>query len=150
MPAVPRAPAGRPAALGAALLVWPAAGAIATRFLPEAGDATAGMIVTIAGVAVANAILEELLWRGVYIALWPRNPWLGWIWPAFGFAAWHFAPQVIHPSSLGPATFTTASLALGLSWGWVAYRTASLRWVSASHVLTDGSGIRSALFFLGG
>jgi hypothetical protein len=38
---------------------------------------------------------------------------------------------------------------MGLSWGWVAQRTASLRWVSLSHLLTDASGIRNALFFMG-
>jgi hypothetical protein len=141
---------GRPAALGAAFLVWPAAGAIATRFIPEAGAATPAMFVTIFGVALANAVLEELVWRGVYITLWPDNLWLGWAWPAVGFAAWHFAPQVIHPSPMGPAAFVVASLALGLSWGWVAFRTGSLRLVGLSHVLTDGSGLRSAWFFLGG
>ena len=40
------------------------------------------------GVALANATLEELLWRGVYITFWADDPWLGW-WPAVGFGAWH-------------------------------------------------------------
>ena len=141
---------GRPAALGAILLVWPPVGAIATRLLPEIGRATPLMVGTIAGVAAANAVLEELLWRGVYISLWPANPWLGWVWPAFGFGLWHLAPQVIHPSAMGPVTYVVAATSLGLSWGWVARRTGSLRWVSVSHVFTDGSGIRNALFFLGG
>jgi membrane protease YdiL (CAAX protease family) len=141
---------GSPAALGLALLAWPAAGAIATRLIPEIGSATPALVGTILGVAVANALLEEVLWRGVYITLWPRNPWLGWLWPAVGFAAWHFAPQVIHPSSMGSGAFVAASFLLGLSWGCVAFRTGSLRLVSISHVLTDGSGIRSALYFLGG
>jgi len=82
---------GRPAALGAALLLWPAAGAIATRLIPEIGAATPVVVATIACVGLANALVEELLWRGVYITLWPRNPWLGWIWPAIGFDAWHLA-----------------------------------------------------------
>jgi hypothetical protein len=141
---------GRPAALGLALLAWPAAGAITTRFIPEMGGATPAMLVTILGVAVANAVLEEILWRGVYITLWPGNRWLGWLWPAVGFAAWHFAPQVIHPSSMGSGVFVAASFFLGLTWGWVAFRTGTLRLVSISHVLTDGSGVRSALYFLGG
>ena len=47
-------------------------------------------------------------------------------------------------------TYVVAATSLGLSWGWVAWRTGSLRWVSVSHVFTDGSGIRNALFFLGG
>jgi len=141
---------GTPALAGAVLLLWPPLGAITTRFLPEIGQATPAMVATIGAVAVANAVLEELLWRGVFISLWPSNPWLGWVWPAIGFGLWHLAPQVIHPSSMGLAGYVVAATALGLSWGWVAWRSGSLRWVSVSHVLTDGSGIRNALFFLGG
>ena len=140
---------GRPAVLGAALLIWPPVGAIATRFIPEIGYATPTMVATIAGVALVNALLEELLWRGVYITLWPRNPWLGVVWPAIGFGVWHLAPQVIHASAMGPIVYVVSASALGLSWGWVAWRTGSLRWVGVSHVLTDGSGLRNALFFLG-
>jgi membrane protease YdiL (CAAX protease family) len=140
----------RPVVVGVALLAWPAVGAITTRLIPEMGNATLAMVATILGVATANALLEEVMWRGVFITFWPRNPWLGWVWPAAGFAAWHFAPQVIHPSPMGPGVFVTASFFLGLSWGWVAFKTGGLRLVSISHVVTDGSGIRSALYFLGG
>jgi uncharacterized protein len=140
---------GKPAIVGAALLLWPPLGAISTRFLPELGQSTPAMLATIAGVAIANATLEELLWRGVYITYWRSDPVLGWIWPAVGFGAWHLAPQVIHASSMGPLVYVVAATGLGLSWGWVAWRTGSLRWVAVSHVLTDGSGLRNALFFLG-
>lgn len=142
-------PLGRPAALGAVLLLWPPLGAIATRFLPEIGAADITMIVTIAGVGVVNAVLEELLWRGVYVTLWPDDPWLGWVWPAVGFGAWHLAPQIIHPSSIGPIPYVISATLLGLSWGWVAWRTKSLRWVTLSHAVTDSSGLRNAVFFLG-
>jgi len=141
---------GRPALLAAALLLWPPAGAIATRFLPARSAASPANLATIGAVALANATLEEALWRGVYISLWPDNPVLGWIWPAVGFGAWHVAPQVIHPSSMGFPAYVTAATALGLSWGWVAYRSRSLQWVAASHVLTDGSGIENARYFFAG
>ena len=144
----PRAPRSR--ALWLALLAWPAAGAVATRFLPELRDATPLMVITSLGVASVNAVVEEVLWRGVYVTLWPNSAILGWVWPAIGFGAWHLAPQVIHPSALGPLVFTIAATVLGLSWGWVAWRTGSLRWVSVSHVMTDGSGLKSSLFFLAG
>ncbi len=140
---------GKPSALGAALLLWPPLGAIATRFIPEIGQATVPMVATILCVALVNAVLEEVLWRGVYISLWPRNPWLGWAWPALGFGLWHLAPQVIHPSPVGPVVYVVSATALGLSWGWVAWRSGALRWVSVSHVVTDGSGLRNAVFFLG-
>jgi membrane protease YdiL (CAAX protease family) len=140
---------GRPAAVGVTLLLWPMAGGITTRLIPDLGDATLVMAGTAIAVALTNSVLEELLWRGVYITLWPENPWLGWVWPAVGFGLWHLAPQVIHPSSLGPVAYVVAATALGLSWGWVAWRTRSLRWVAVSHFFTDGSGIRNAAFFLG-
>jgi membrane protease YdiL (CAAX protease family) len=131
-----------------ALLVWPPAGGIATRFIPEVATATPRDVATIVSVASANAVLEELLWRGVYVTLWPRNPVLGWVWPAIGFGLWHRAPQVIHPSEMGRGPYVVAATALGLSWGWVAWRTGSLRAVAFSHVVTDGSGIRNARFFV--
>jgi membrane protease YdiL (CAAX protease family) len=141
---------GRPALLSAALLVWPPAGAIATRFLPERSVATPARLATIGAVALVNAVLEEALWRGVYITLWPDKPFLGCVWPAIGFGAWHLAPQVIHPSTSGSPAYVSAATLLGLSWGWVAYRTGTLRWVAASHVLTDGAGLQNARYFLGG
>src|SRR4051794_40067669 len=136
---------GRPAVLGAALLLWPPAGAIATRLAPDIGEATVAMVATAVAVALVNSVMEELLWRGVYITLWPRNAWLGWAWPALGFGAWHLAPQGIHPSTLGPLVYVVSATALGLSWGAVAWRTGSLRWVTVSHFTTDASGIRNAL-----
>jgi membrane protease YdiL (CAAX protease family) len=139
---------GKPAGVGAALLLWPPVGAIATRLIPDLGEATLAMACTAITIAVINGFMEELLWRGVYICLWPRNRWLGWVWPAIGFGAWHLAPQMIHPSPLGPIAYVVSATALGLSWGWVAWRTGSVRWVTLSHVITDASGIRNALFFL--
>lgn len=144
----PRVP--RPTPLGVTLLAWPVAGAVATVAIPSLATATPVMVVTALSVAVVNALTEELLWRGVYISLWPANPWLGWIWPALGFGAWHVAPQVIHASPMGTFVYVAAATVLGLSWGFVAWRTGTLRWTSLSHVLTDGSGIRNSLFFIGG
>jgi membrane protease YdiL (CAAX protease family) len=139
---------GPHATLGAALICWPPIGTIVTRFLPEVGDSSAAVIATTAGIALTNAAFEELLWRGVFITLWPDSRWLGWLWPAIGFGVWHFAPQVIHPAAMGPVAYVAAATALGLSWGWVAYRTGSIRWVGVSHIVTDGSGLRNALFFI--
>jgi membrane protease YdiL (CAAX protease family) len=141
---------GRPAILGAILLAWPPAGAIATRFVPELRQATPAELAATGGIALANASLEEVLWRGVYVSLWPQNPWLGWIWPAVGFGAWHLAPQVVHPSAMGASRYVAAATALGLSWGWVAYRTGTIRWTGLSHLMTDGSGLRNSRSFIGG
>jgi membrane protease YdiL (CAAX protease family) len=142
----PRIP--RPAVLGAALLLWPPVGAIVTRFIPELREVGPGIVLVSLAIAALNTVAEELLWRGVFITLWPRDIVLGWLWPAIGFGAWHLAPQVIHPSSLGPVAYAVAATAIGLSWGWVAFRTGSIRWVGLSHVVTDASGLRNVSFFM--
>ncbi len=50
---------------------------------------------------------------------------------------------------MGPVFYVMSATALGLSWGLVAWRTGALRWVTVSHLFTDGSGLRNAVFFLG-
>jgi membrane protease YdiL (CAAX protease family) len=140
----------RSSAWTTALLAWPALGAIATRLVPEMHGATPASVATIAAVATINATVEELFWRGVYTSLWPDDMTLGVLWPSFGFAAWHLAPQVIHPSKMGGASYVTASLALGLSWSLAARRAGSIRWTTLSHIATDGSGLANAEFFIGG
>lgn len=136
---------GRAVALG-----WPPAGAIATRFLPERAGATPTALLTSGAVAVTNAIAEEALWRGVYLELFPGDRLAGWLWPAVGFGAWHLAPQEIHPSPMGRVRYAAAAGLLGASWGWDAYRTGSIRLTTLSHMVTDGSGIRSERLFLPG
>lgn len=140
---------GRPAWLGLLLLLLPPVGALATRWFPEVGGASLAMIGGALLIGVVNATMEELLWRGVFVSLWPDDWRLGLAWPTVGFAAWHIAPQVIHPASMGVAPYVVASGVLGLCWGWVAWRTGSVRWTSLSHIVTDSSGIKNVLFFVG-
>jgi membrane protease YdiL (CAAX protease family) len=143
----PRPRLGRRPVLGALLLTWPPLGAIVTRLIPEVRTATPTSLAISGLVAFANATTEEVLWRGVYLRLWPDDPWLGYAWPSLGFGLWHLAPQEIHPSPMGPLRYVAAATVLGLSWGWVARRTGSLRWVALSHVVTDASGLRNASWF---
>ena len=135
-------------AADAALLLWPPAGAVSTRLVPGLREADRTMVATSAAVALVNATVEEALWRGVYVAYWPDDPWLGVVWPALGFGAWHAAPQVIHPSPMGTVRYVAAATALGMSWGLVAWRSRSLGAVLASHLVTDASGVRNARYFL--
>jgi hypothetical protein len=141
-------PANSNSLLQGMLLIWPPLGAVTTRLIPELSTVDRQMVATSAAIAQINAAVEELFWRETYLELWPNNPWLGWIWPSIGFALWHVAPQVIHPSRLGKGRYVAASLALGLSWGYVAWSTRSIRWTTVSHVVTDASGLRNSLYFL--
>lgn len=84
--------------------------------------------------ATTNGICEELLWRGLYIRAFPDNFWLAILFPAVGFALWHLVPlQVFSEGS--KFTFVLSTFFLGLAYGWIAYKTGSVKWTAISHSL---------------
>jgi len=92
-----------------------------------------------------NASLEEIFWRGVYIDSF-KDVWRGCLYPAAGFAVWHFAPLSVIPYSHGQVSFVVSAFFLGLCWGFVAFRTKSVRWTILSHCLVDFSGFGALLY----
>ena len=85
-------------------------------------------------IAIANGLSEELFWRGLFVRAFPKNFWLGCIYPAVGFALWHFVPQILLPAE-NRVGFVISTLFLGLANGWIAFRTGSAKWTAISHSL---------------
>ncbi len=85
--------------------------------------------------ATANGFCEEMLWRGLYVRAFIGNPWLTIIYPSLGFALWHLAPQNIFPSE-NRAGFVLMTLALGLTYGYIAHATRSAKWTAIAHSLS--------------
>ncbi len=115
------------------LVILPPAAALIGRFVTES-DRAGYVAVAWVMMAFVNGTLEEVLWRGVYVELFPSNRLWGLVWPTLWFALWHFAPGSVAMGSqvwvlvLGAALF-------GAGMGWVALKTGSIRWTAASHVL---------------
>jgi membrane protease YdiL (CAAX protease family) len=84
--------------------------------------------------AVGNGFFEELLWRGVYLELFPGNLLLGAIWPSVWFALWHYAPVSITADGnvLG---MIIGSGIMGLYLSFLARRTGSIWWTILMHVI---------------
>ena len=57
------------------------------------------------------------------------------IYPTIDFAVWHISPHLAIPEEGGIVTFVMATFFLGLCYGWVAYRTGSIKWTAVSHSL---------------
>ena len=98
-------------------------------------------------VAVVNGPLEEMAWRGSFLARFADRPrlglWLGWVL----FSLWHL-PLVLTRGIVfdgGGATLVGGAAALGLLWSFVAFRTGSVVWTSLAHALTNVFAF-SALF----
>lgn len=139
----------RPGLAETGLLALPVAGAVATELLPHrrlVDLPVGGVMVT---TAVVNAVAEELLWRGTFLAQFPGDVVRGAVWPLAGFTCWHLAPQLVLPSSRGRAAFLVGAAAVGASSTAVAWSTGGLRAVLLPHMLTDACGVRAARFRLG-
>jgi hypothetical protein len=72
--------------------------------------------------ATVNGLCEEIMWCGLYPLLCPVNLWLAVLYPAFGFAAWPFAPQTVFPAE-NISGFVISTFFLGLAYAFIAYRT---------------------------
>lgn len=88
----------------------------------------------LASTAVINGALEELLWRGVFIVLFPGNIFWGFVWPTVFFAVWHLAPGSI--SAFSKWTLAAGALVFGACWGFAAFSTGTVFWTIISHILT--------------
>jgi membrane protease YdiL (CAAX protease family) len=132
-----------PRGLGAVALVAPPLGGLATQWLPEARASGPVVIAVAASIGTTNALAEEMFWRGVPVAAFAADDvWRGWLWPALGFTTWHLVPLASHPSSpRRRAELQTGAALIGLSYGWIAFRTRSLALVAPAHALTDSSGL---------
>ncbi|NPV81950.1 MAG: CPBP family intramembrane metalloprotease [Firmicutes bacterium] len=75
-------------------------------------------------------ILEEVLWRGTYVRIFPNHWFHGYIYPAIGFGVWHFSPQSVFPNTApgGSVSLVIVAGLVGLMWGWAARRSGSILW----------------------
>ena len=140
---------GRPR-LMMVLLLWPLPFPLLFRFLPRIGDATVMIILVSIAVGIAIGITEEILWRGTYVRLFPTSLTLGFLFPAILFGLWHLAPASIHeiPFPGAPYSFVLYALVLGLSYGYYAFHTGSIRWCTVSHIVHDSLGMAGATFIV--
>jgi membrane protease YdiL (CAAX protease family) len=107
------------------------------------------VLIVLVARAVCNALTEELFWRGVYVRLFPDDAIRGYLYPALAFGAWHIIPQSVVPFGGGSTALVLGACFIGLGYGWVAWRTGSIRWTTLAHIGTDAMGIGAALIALG-
>ena len=145
-------PFGQPWWLGAFCLLAPPLVAFVFIFPKALQKASARIVLVSLLLAVVNGPLEEVLWRGVYLTLFPGQLWLGLLYPSAGFALWHLAPMSIFPPALGDRGGKAALVAevwfLGLLWAWVANNTGVILWTAIAHILIDFSALGWDVLFI--
>jgi membrane protease YdiL (CAAX protease family) len=143
------APSGRrPTHVDLVALALPPLLGYTTAFPRAVRQASPRIVFASAALALVNATAEELLWRGAFVAAFPRHRVASWLYSAAGFAAWHLAPQSLVPNRFpgGATSFVAVSGIFGLLWGAVAARTGSIRWTIVSHALTDFAGLGARIY----
>lgn len=141
----PRLP--KPQLLWLVLLAAPVVGGLMTRLLPTLPRATIAVVTLALLIAVFNASVEELFWRGVYIRLFPGRLIAGWLYPAALFTLWHLVPTSISGFAVD---LLVGAAFLGLVYGWVAQRTGTIRYTIIAHIALNAMGLTFALNLLGG
>lgn len=108
-------------------------------FVPNTSILSQGGMYLALLIAAINGPLEEMAWRGGFLGTFRDRPrlgfWLGWSL----FTAWHvpLAMSVGISFDGGAPTLIGGAAALGLFWGWIAWRTGSVFYVSIAHGLTN-------------
>jgi len=81
-----------------------------------------------------NGFFEELLWRGVYLELFPDTILFRIVWPSIWFGLWHYAPGAISPDG-NPLGLMGGSGLMGFYLSFLAERTGTLWWTVVAHTL---------------
>lgn len=108
-------------------------------------------IIIIASFALAliNATAEEILWRGTYLKMLGKDSQTYILISSFGFAIWHFAPQIIYTNQQpgGVISFVAFAFIFGLLFSTVVKNTGSIFLTMVAHILFDFGGLGARLFF---
>jgi membrane protease YdiL (CAAX protease family) len=121
-------------------------GAAATALVPYRREIDPGVAALMVGSAAVNAVGEELLWRGVFLEVFPDDPVRGCLWPLASFAVWHLAPQIVLPSRLGSVRFVLGAAAVGSASALAAWRGARLPATLLPHLAADARGVTAERF----
>jgi membrane protease YdiL (CAAX protease family) len=126
-----------------ALLWWPIFFPLVFIFIPRVLKASLGILIGSVLLGVLIGITEEILWRGLFLQVFPGSFWLGMLYPSILFGLWHIAPQSVLENRLpgGAFSFVGYAVVLGLSYALAAGRTGSIFWPAISHILHDTLGL---------
>jgi membrane protease YdiL (CAAX protease family) len=121
------------------LISIPLLGALATRlFVPGMGyeKESVCILLLLLSTPFGNGFFEEILWRGVYVTLFPKSVFYRMIWPSVWFAIWHYVPgSVLHENITGFIGLMVGSGLMGLYLSYLTTKTNTLWWSIVIHVL---------------
>ena len=118
------------------LVLFPLAMASLYKLVPRMGyeKQSIGIWLLCVSTAFGNGFFEEVLWRGVYMKLFPGSLLYRIIWPGIWFALWHYVPGSVSPNGNVIGLMAGAGL-FGFYLSFLAKKTDTIWWSIVAHVL---------------
>ena len=116
------------------LIAIPLLGAVAGRIILGGYEKESVWIaLLILSTPFGNGFFEEVLWRGVYVNLFPDHLFYRMIWPSVWFALWHYAPGSV--SSGNPARLMIGAGVMGFYLSYLAKKRNTVWWGIVVHTV---------------
>jgi membrane protease YdiL (CAAX protease family) len=106
------------------------------RFVPGMGyeKPSTWVFLLLLSTAFGNGFFEEVIWRGLYMKMFPDNFMLRIVWPSIWFALWHYAPGSVHSDGNVMALMIGAGV-FGFYLSFLAKQTNGIWWTIVIHTL---------------
>ena len=107
-----------------------------SRFMPgmEYEKESVWIFLLLLSTTFGNGFFEEVLWRGVYMKLFPKSIFYRMLWPSLWFAIWHYAPGSVLSDSL--VTLMVGAGVFGLYLSYLTRKTNTIWWSIVTHFLS--------------
>jgi len=118
------------------LVLFPLIGASLYRLVPGMGyeKPSPWILLLLLSTTFGNGLFEEVLWRGVYMELFPDSILFRIIWPSIWFALWHYAPGSVS-SDGNELGLMIGSAVFGFYLSFLAKKTETIWWSIVVHTI---------------
>ncbi|MFB0533541.1 MAG: CPBP family intramembrane glutamic endopeptidase [Anaerolineae bacterium] len=118
------------------LVLFPLIGASLYKLIPGMGYQKPSLWIFLLYVSTSfgNGFFEEVLWRGVYMELFPDSILFRIVWPSIWFALWHYAPGSVS-SNANVLGLMIGSGLFGFYLSFLAKKTGTIWWSIVAHAI---------------
>jgi membrane protease YdiL (CAAX protease family) len=118
------------------MVIFPLLMAAIYRFIPGMVYQKASLLtwLYLLSTPFGNGFFEEILWRGMYMELFPDRIFFRIIWPSIWFGIWHYAPGTATPGGNVMGLMIGSTL-FGFYLSFLAKRTNTLWWTIVAHIV---------------
>ena len=117
-------------------VLFPLLMAAGYRFVPgmEYQKPSVGILILLISTNIGNGFFEEILWRGVYMTLFPESVMYRIVWPSLWFGVWHYAPGSVS-SSGHVIPLMIGACVFGFYLSFLALKTRTIWWSIVTHTV---------------